>query len=98
MENLIGQLLHEKGADETTIRDWEKRIKKMLCLDTIEITYSNWDVYLVTTNDRRIVDFHLDSFSGEIQLCKFHQRSDEGAHERMEGGGLTTREVVACRG
>lgn len=95
MKNFIGRIHDTRKLTPSQLTDFENRIKAMLRLDTIQITSDGSEFYSVTTDDKNIVDFHIDEYNNDnISLVKYTSSNDQGQRDDA-GAILTSQDIIA---
>lgn len=95
MKTLIGQIHHTSTLTQAEIDTAKASIKDLLQLDTIEITHDGGEFYNVTTDDKNIVDFKMDTFDGNnISLVKYRTYDDQG-NRSDAGANLSSTDIKA---
>lgn len=93
MKNIIGEIRETKDLSENQIKTAEDSIKKILQLKTVNIAKENKEVYRVTTDDDKILDFMLNH-DGTVQKFIKYSALDDDWKEDIHGATLVYSEIV----
>lgn len=92
MKNIIGEIRETKDMNENQIKTIEDSIKKVLQLKTVKITKINKEVYHVSTDDDKIIDFEINHNGTVERLIKYRTLDDSGKEDKY-GATLTHSEI-----
>ena len=93
MKNIIGEIRVTSNLNENQIKTAEDSIKKVLNLKTVNITKHNREVYHVSTDDHKIIDFMLNQ-DGTVQKFIKYSTLDDDWKEDIHGATLVYSEIV----
>ncbi|RKE77845.1 hypothetical protein [Chryseobacterium sp. AG363] len=93
MKNIIGEIRETKrDLNEIQIKTAEDSIKEVLQLKTVKITKTNKEVYLVSTDDDKIIDFNINQNGKVESLIKYITLDDDWKEDKY-GATLTYSEI-----